>query len=240
MLLIRGITRDPRAQVKESIHIFYVMFLTVGQYAACWLCNFVCYGLYALVHQSIWLLSPSCADAIFDRQGKKQRNKLQLVPRGSPDQCVFEQSAFLRAGAEAKLVLKSHPGFGIGLEHNDEKRYYRWRYIEPCPCPAVEAIHVEFVREKFIKLTSRDLVFCASFRKSESTPARLENYTPVSFVGAENEEQTYLEETLFLHWTLNTYGTISLMHREDLVLGVVIDGHEIEYGQVYGEGLEAA
>ena len=80
-----------------------------------------------------------------------------LVNRDSPERCIFEEAAKLKAGGKASLTLKSHPGQGIGKKYLDERWAGPWRYIESGCGPAEFAVSVKYEGESRVKREKQTL-----------------------------------------------------------------------------------
>ena len=118
-------------------------------------------------------------------------------------------------GGSFKLLLKSHPGFGIGRMYKEERRAGPWRYTESALVPAKHAVTVNYEDGKFVKLKDADLVFDVSYWKMECG-------NTVNFVGGATKKEKTKQSGGGRDWVLNSDGTIGAMHRPDLVLGIAL------------------
>lgn len=137
---------------------------------------------------------------------------LALVPRGSPDQYVFEEADKLKGGSDVELKLRSHKGMGIGTKFLNERRVGPWRYIESDGCFAASSIRVRYEDQNYIKLADRDLVFDVAFWT-------MREGNIVNFVGGTSTADPTKKAGGGRDWTINADGTISAKHHPHLVLG---------------------
>lgn len=136
---------------------------------------------------------------------------LALVPRGSPEQYVFEEAEKLKAGSDVTLTLRSHKGMGIGTKFLNERQAGPWRYIESDGCLAASSLRVRF-EENYIKLVDRDLVFDVAFWI-------MREGNVVNFVGGTSTNHPTKLSGGGRDWVINDDGTIAAKHHPHLVLG---------------------
>ena len=137
---------------------------------------------------------------------------LALVPRGSPEQYVFEEAESLKGGSEVTLTLRSHKGMGVGTKFLDEKRIGPWRYIESDGCFSASSMRVRYEDQNYIKLADRDLVFDVAFWN-------MQKGNVVNFVGGTSTTDPTKKAGGGRDWIINDDGTISAKHHQHLVLG---------------------